>query len=331
MKNINYCDICQNEAEYEIIDVNYEVEYENILVKYHGKKAICKDCGNEVFSEEVEEYNQKAFEAAYIKQNEIIQVEEIDEILKKYNIGKRPLSLLLGWGEITISRYYQNYIPSIKNSKILKEILNDPKEYYKYLMANKNNISSIAYRKSKNALDIILGIKESNGLEDENITKVSRYIISAIDASPMALQKLLYYIQVFYSYFFKKLIFISKCSAWEHGPVFGKIYYEYKEYGYRSIRNDDSEKIELEDNLKRVVDNVIKYFGCYSAKALEFFTHNEEPWLNSIGNKNGIIEKSCFKEFGEKIVKENNIASIEEIYKYSNKMINKYLEYTINN
>ena len=38
------------------------------------------------------------------------------------------------------------------------------------------------------------------------------------------------------------------------------------------------------DKIKEIVDNVIKYFGCYSAKTLEFFTHNEDPWINEIKN-----------------------------------------------
>ena len=35
----------------------------------------------------------------------VITKKEIEEILIKYNIGKKPLSLVLGWGEVTIIRY----------------------------------------------------------------------------------------------------------------------------------------------------------------------------------------------------------------------------------
>ena len=55
--------------------------------------------------------------------------------------------------------------------------------------------------------------------------------------------------------------FSSKCSAWNHGPVFGKIYYQYKEYGYHLIQESEDEDIELDPELKEVVDAVIKYFG----------------------------------------------------------------------
>lgn len=333
MKSISYCEKCNVEREYDVINgIEFEIESGSGLVKYIGRKAVCKCCGEELFVEEVEEFNQQAFEGAYKKKFNIISLDEIDEILRKYKIGKRPLSMLLGWGETTISRYYQSSIPSVKNSKVLKVILNNPKEYYEYLLTNEKKISQIAYKKSKDKLDVILGIKDSDTrINDEKISQVAKYIVNKTDVTPLGLQKLLYYVQVFYSSFFGKSAFISKCSAWGHGPVFGKIYYEYKKYKFNEIEKNNNEEIILEENLKKVVDIVIKYFGCYSARTLEFFTHNEDPWINSKDKEDKIIEKSTMMSFGEKIIKENNINSINELYKYSDMMYEKYKEYIINN
>ena len=327
MKTI-YCGKCQCEQEYHIIEnVNYEMEYENTLIKYVGKKAICLNCGEELFVEEVEEYNQKAFEEAYKQQLEIISTGQIDEILKKYDIKKRPLSLLLGWGETTLSRYYQDYVPSSKNSKILKSILKSPEEYYKYLLANSDKITSAAYKKTKEETEKLLGIDENTvSVKDENIINVSNYIVKQIEVTPLGLQKLLYYIQVFYLGFHGKLAFTSKCSAWEHGPVFGKVYYEYKHFKSNVIEINDKKEVVLEECLKEVVDNVIKYFGIYNAKTLEWFTHNESPWLDAYVLGNGNIKKSELRKFAESIIKENDINSVSEIGKYSLKKQHKYFE-----
>ena len=67
MNKLEYCEKCNCLREYEIKDEKYEIKFENKLVKYDGKKAVCKYCSYEVFSEEVEEYNQKAFERGVIK------------------------------------------------------------------------------------------------------------------------------------------------------------------------------------------------------------------------------------------------------------------------
>ena len=36
---------------------------------------------------------------------EVISVEELNELLSRYAIGKKPLAALLGWGATTILRY----------------------------------------------------------------------------------------------------------------------------------------------------------------------------------------------------------------------------------
>ncbi|KYH30939.1 hypothetical protein CLTEP_24610 [Clostridium tepidiprofundi DSM 19306] len=57
---------------------------------------------------------------------ELIQVSEIKEVLEKYDIGKRPLSLVLGWGKGTLSRYVDGDIPTRQYSDVLKRVKNDP-------------------------------------------------------------------------------------------------------------------------------------------------------------------------------------------------------------
>ena len=51
------------------------------------------------------DYNVKEIDEQYRKAEEVITVEDIERLMKLYNIGKAPLSLALGFGEVTISRY----------------------------------------------------------------------------------------------------------------------------------------------------------------------------------------------------------------------------------
>ena len=320
-----YCANCNEYREYEVKEVNKEININNQLIKFKGKEAYCIHCNEKIDVDEIMDYNNKKFQEAYKTLNDIITKEEIEIIMNEYDIGKRPLSLVLGLGEVTIARYFEGYIPSKENSKILKEILNDHKKYYLYLQSNKNKISNIAYKKSLSKVEVLLGIKDQNTkLEDKEIENVSKYIENKIDVSPKLLQKLLYYVQMFAAIFNDTTPFSSKCSAWNHGPVFGKIYYQYKEYGYHLIEESEDEDIELDPELKEVVDAVIKYFGIYGANTLEYFTHQEDPWIKAINSENKIIEKSDIKEYGEKIIKEYNINSPKEIYKYSEAMFDKF-------
>ena len=59
-----------------------------------------------------EKNNLKNLYNEFRKQNNIISLEHILEIPKKYNIGKRSLSLLLGWGGQTFIRYCDGDMPT---------------------------------------------------------------------------------------------------------------------------------------------------------------------------------------------------------------------------
>ena len=318
--NKEYCLVCNKNVNVIIHDVKKKYQDEYISIEYDGKVAKCPNCGEELFNDYVNKYNQNKIQEKYKIEHEIITKEEIEQILKQYNIGKRPFSLLLDFGEITITRYLDGYTPTPKNSKILKEILYSPSDYYSILQKNKNNIRDTAFKKSETATKKLLNISS----EDNTIIEVSKYIISKTEVTNLALQKLLYYIQIFYKVFFNKWAFISKCSAWDHGPVFGSIYYKYKSFGRSIIEETETEKINLDSELKLIVDNVIKYFGCYNGSILRSFTHSEKPWNEAYQTAEKIIEKQVLKEFGEEILNKYRIKNVAEMNKYSESMIKKY-------
>jgi len=97
-------------------------------------KLMTNDIDNERFS--INDYD------------EIISIQDIKNILTKYNIGKRNLSLLLGFGEITITRYLNGAVPTLPKSRFLKEILYSPKYYYLILYINQRRINFNAFHKS---------------------------------------------------------------------------------------------------------------------------------------------------------------------------------------
>ena len=82
--------------------------------------------------------------------------QELEAMLKLYNIGKKPLSKLLGWGETTILLYLeQEDIPDNELTRKLKGLYTDPCGYFSLLQSNRNAISAVAYKKSLEAVRTI--------------------------------------------------------------------------------------------------------------------------------------------------------------------------------
>ena len=252
---------------------------------------------------------------------DLITVDEINAILEKYRITKRNLSLVVGLGELTITRYLENgNIPTKKNSDLLKRVLDSPFDYRQLLIENKDKIKPNAYNKSKNCVDELLNLNTN----DTFIEDVAEYIIyNNKETTNLLLQKLLYYTELFNMVFFDKSLYESQCGRWKYGPVYGRIYYEYKDYESNVIELEEL-NVNLNDNQKKLIDSIIKSFGCYSGKVLSFFTHHEIPWEKSNETGYKMIDKDIMLDYARYIRNEYKIASYSDISKYSDLMFELY-------
>lgn len=79
----------------------------NIQYEYLWKEASCKGCDNIVYNPDVMEYNAEALYDKCREVNGLISLQKISEIPQKYDIDNISLSLLLGWGENTSSKFYE--------------------------------------------------------------------------------------------------------------------------------------------------------------------------------------------------------------------------------
>lgn len=110
-----------------------------------------------------------------------------------------------------------------------------------------------------------------------------------------------------------------------HGPVYGRIYYEYKEFRKDPIEKN-KEYRNFDSRLKDLIDSIIKNFGCYSGKVLSYFTHNEDPWISFFESLDQIIDKNIMIKYAMLIKNNYNIKNISDISRYSVKMFEKYKE-----
>ena len=311
-RNLIFCEECRDDVEYTITEVPMIGKIKGIEYHYIGKEARCVKCNTSVYVPEINDYNLKALYEVYRKENGIISLDVILAIPKKYAIGKRPLSLLLGWGEQTFSRYCDGDIPTKQYSEILTKIYEDPLYYAELLEAGKENLKSQkTYEKSRKTVDELLKVSENNS---SKINIAIKYLLNQCeDITPLALQKALYYIQGFYYAFYNTFLFTEECEAWVHGPVYRNVYFKYRDYRFDPItKSQDFDDSVLNTSEKAIFDSVIHNLCCYSGKVLEQFTHNETPWLIARGDL-PVTESS------EKIISHDNIGTyfkeVKEKYK----------------
>ncbi|RDU23732.1 type II toxin-antitoxin system antitoxin SocA domain-containing protein [Anaerosacchariphilus polymeriproducens] len=321
-----FCEECRNDVTFTINEKKMEGTIKGEKYSYIGKEAHCVDCGSEIYVAEVNDFNLKALYDAYREKNNIVSLEVILAIPEKYAIGKRPLSLLLGWGEQTFSRYCDGDMPTKQYSETLQKLYEVPAYYAEILENNKGNLKTIAsYEKSKRAVNKLLGRTESTKTK---IDLVIEYLLSQCeDITPLALQKALYYIQGFYYAFYKTFLFSEECEAWVHGPVYRDIYFRYRDYRFDPIEgNDEFDDSVFTSNEKAILDSVIKNICCYSGKVLVGFTHSETPWLSTRGElspttvSDRTIEKELIGTYFSAVKEKYNMINTNDIKGYAQKM-----------
>ena len=331
---LGFCEKCHDMIEYEVREVKKEKNIKGKRIEYVGKEAYCRECGEEMFVAEIRDYNLQMLDEAFRKQENLITVKEIEKILEVYDIRKRPLSLLLGWGECTVTRYLNGDIPTKQYSDILKKILEDPKCMKEILEQNKERITDHAYSLCEIAIEKFEeGLKRQPApkTEDKIDSVVKYFLINCYDITPLALQKLLYYAQAFHKVFNGQYLFADDCEAWVHGPVYRNVYFKYKDYGYNPIEEniDDYKDVELTEVEEETLDSIIRNFGCYSGKVLEKMTHIETPWRQS---RKGLheneasereIDKNVIFEYFNKIKNKYNMLNISDISDYSMDLFKK--------
>lgn len=324
-----FCENCRNMMEYQVKSMNFEKEIKGRIMKYVGEAAFCKDCHEELFVPEIRDRNLTEQDAAYRKAENLIEVSDIEKLLQKYDIGKRPLSLLLGWGEGTLTRYLEGDLPSKLYSDQLRKILADDAVYRELLERNREKISDVAYRKSVKAVD---EGRLQRGRKLNKLESAACYLLrQTSEITPLALQKLLYFAQGFQVAFTGEFLFQEDCEAWVHGPVYREIYFRYKSYGFTPIEEKDISlhNLNLEEEEQELLHQIAVSFGCYSGKVLEAMTHIGEPWriaragLRDDDSSDRLIQKSDMEVHFRTVKEKYQMLNFADIKDYSKDLFQK--------
>ena len=90
---------------------------------------------------------------AYRVAHGLLTSQEIIQLRKKYGLTQKEFALLLGWGEITITRYETKQIQNETHDNVLKAIRNNALEARKLLERNKDSFDASRYFEILKSID----------------------------------------------------------------------------------------------------------------------------------------------------------------------------------
>lgn len=309
----DFCIECRKETEYLLQKRDIVKTIRDKAYTFGITVAVCAECGGEMSLPGLIDQNVQEIDEQYRAAEGLVSIDDIEKLMKLYKIGKAPLSLALGFGEVTIPRYLEGQVPSREYSDIVRTALASPAYMKRKLTENRDKLTDAAYRKAMAAADSM----ESLFSVSEKMLRVIAYVFERLEeVTPLMLQKLLYFIQGIYSALYGRPIFVEDCRAWIHGPVYSEVYHLFRDFKYNPI--DDARFALLEgtadaltEEEKRVIDLVANTFGMYSGKVLERITRNEDPW------------KEARKGYGDSIPS-SELLPKERIMKYYMAVNEKY-------
>lgn len=134
-----YCPFCKKEVEYKIEKRDIK-EFRGIEINTYENVAICKECHQDLYVNEIEEKNNERIYELYREKANIIKPQDIIELRGKYDISQRELTAILGFGKMTINRYERGGVPTKSQSDYIKLLIdNNDKFIEKVKEAYKNN------------------------------------------------------------------------------------------------------------------------------------------------------------------------------------------------
>ncbi len=321
---LTFCYGCRKYVPFRTAKKKVTVEIEGKNYEIDERVAYCEKCNQEVFVKEIEDDNYVSLDKYYRETNKVVTPNEIKEVLHKYNISKKNLSLLLSLDEEEIYDYIEGKIPSKDVSSLIKGFRYSPSRMMKRLEDYGSNLIE----------DDVLAIAESirnvdssvEYVTDDKIEDVYFKIISLTpDITITAAMKLIYYSYGFYYAIHNKRLFGNLPSAWVNGPVYSKLFRKYKKHEYVPSTTEvivDRDFKYLNENETEVIKQVVKTFGVFSGDTLSTMTKQEYPWLVTRDNTDSddeminIIKDDDIRRYFNEVSLKFGILTPEDISRY---------------
>jgi putative zinc finger/helix-turn-helix YgiT family protein len=114
-----FCTTCGKEQSVKIDKITDVFQVKDEEIQATISVCVCSSCGEEIWNKELEKENEKIVFDLYRKKKNLLSSREIKQIREQYGLSATAFSLLLGFGEKTITRYETGFIPDQSHNLVI--------------------------------------------------------------------------------------------------------------------------------------------------------------------------------------------------------------------
>jgi len=296
MENKAYCSACGQKQLFLIKQEDMTRKVKEKEYTLNVKIAYCAVCDEELYLPHVSDETQKAFLNAYRVDHQLLTVDEMIEIRKKIGLNQRDFSRLLGFGEITISRYELGSLPNKNNSSRIKKSL-DKKYLEEKYEENKSLMSIEGHRAVEEYLHYKNNLRGKVNYNQDKFFELTLLFIEEANKhneqmTETKLNKLLFYTDFNHYLKLNKGITGSSYLKLQYGPVPNNSQVKYSKNPYIQFykMDDDRTKIEIVNRPStwhlnefeiKMVEAIYSHFKDANAKNISDISHQENAWTNA--------------------------------------------------
>lgn len=230
-------------------------------------------------------------------------------MMQRYDIGKKPLSKLFGWGETTVLRYLDGVEPNREFYKRIEEVEENPWKYARMLEQNREQLTDTAYRKTRRAVYREMFCDRS--------TEAMQYVVALADGdiAPYRVMMVLYYAQVCSMVLRGQPLFEEEADFSAGQPfVYPQIYQMMRQYGIRVFNPDISSFSNEEQEYMKQVYQVLNGYSPNALKAL--YVREKRRIRRHLKNEADQLSMEALKGQYESVFRKLSVGKPEELKGY---------------
>ena len=117
-----YCELCDDDVDFDVTIEERDGEVKGTKIKYRYFKAVCKNCGHQVFPSFLAKRNIISMFDAYKEKVGLLTSQDIIDIRKSLGLTQVQFAKRLGCGEKTIARYENGAIQDKMVDRFIRTI-----------------------------------------------------------------------------------------------------------------------------------------------------------------------------------------------------------------